>query len=178
MIGKGKGEFVYQEMSRLCDVRSTNGARVHIMGSYCSSCRLYWEGGTGKVGAMFVGVFSIHGLWLQSLMLQSHCFRHFFMFGLILVNTTFVMAPMMRALAKFQGHELTGLPKYPRRALHLSCSEARFGGVHFSGPPRFSPLMTFFGFFLLNLDPTVPNYPREPLMRSNKAMWFLQEVAG
>ena len=40
-----------------------------------------------------------------------------------------------------------GLPKYPRRALHLSGSEARFGGVHFSGPPRFSPLMIFFGFF-------------------------------
>ena len=41
----------------------------------------------------------------------------------------------------------TGLPKYPRRALHPSCLEARFGGVHFFGPPRFSPLMIFFGFF-------------------------------
>ena len=32
-----------------------------------------------------------------------------------------------------------GLPKYPRRALHLSCSDAMFGGVHFSGPPHFGP---------------------------------------
>ena len=43
--------------------------------------------------------------------------------------------------------EFMGLPKYPRRALHMSGSEARFGGVHFSGPPRFSPLMTFLVFF-------------------------------
>src|ERR1700738_313107 len=41
--------------------------------------------------------------------------------------------------------------------------------VHFSGPPHFGPLMTFFGFFLLNLGSTAPNYPRRPLMRSNKA---------
>ena len=29
-------------------------------------------------------------------------------------------------------------------------SDARFGGVHFYGPPHFGPLGTFFGFFLLN----------------------------
>ena len=40
-----------------------------------------------------------------------------------------------------------GFPKYPRRALHLSGSEARFSGVHFFGPSRFSPLMTFWDFF-------------------------------
>ena len=40
-----------------------------------------------------------------------------------------------------------GLTKYPRRALHLSGSDARFGGVHFSGPPHFGPLGDFFWFF-------------------------------
>ena len=36
-----------------------------------------------------------------------------------------------------------GLTKYPRRALHLSGLDARFGGVHFYGPPHFGPLATF-----------------------------------
>ena len=44
-------------------------------------------------------------------------------------------------------HFIKGLSKYPQRALHLSSSDARFGRVHFSGPPRFCPLGTFFGFF-------------------------------
>ena len=61
---------------------------------------------------------------------------------------------------------LTGLSKYSRRALRFGC---RFGGVHFSGPPHFGPLETFFGFFLLNLGSTAPNYPRRPPMRSSKA---------
>ena len=47
--------------------------------------------------------------------------------------------------------------------------EARFGGVHFSGPPHFGPLGIFFGFFLLNLGLAVPNYSRKPPMRSRKA---------
>ena len=59
-----------------------------------------------------------------------------------------------------------GLSKYPQRALRFGC---RFGGVHFSGPPHFGPLGTFFGFFLLNLGSTAPNYPRRPPMRSSKA---------
>ena len=40
-----------------------------------------------------------------------------------------------------------GLTKYTRRALHLSGSDARFGGVHFFGPPHFGPLADFFDFF-------------------------------
>ena len=46
-----------------------------------------------------------------------------------------------------QRYMCMGLSKYPRRALHLSGSDARFGGVRFSGPPHFGPLATFFGFF-------------------------------
>ena len=37
------------------------------------------------------------------------------------------------------------------------------------GPPHFGPLMTFFGFFLLNLGSTAPDYSRRLLMRSSKA---------
>ena len=48
-------------------------------------------------------------------------------------------------------------------------SEARFGGVHFSGPPRFGPLGIFFDFFWLNLGFAAPNYSRKPPMRSSKA---------
>ena len=48
-------------------------------------------------------------------------------------------------------------------------SEAKFGGVHFSGPPRFGPLETFFGFFLLNLGPAALSYSRKPSMKSSKA---------
>ena len=55
----------------------------------------------------------------------------------------------------------------------FDAAPGRFGcqlrWVHFSGPPRFGPLMTFFGFFLLNLGSTAPNYSRRPLMRSSKA---------
>ena len=40
----------------------------------------------------------------------------------------------------------TGLTKFPRRALHVSGSDARFGWCHFSDPPHFGPLTTFFGF--------------------------------
>ena len=40
-----------------------------------------------------------------------------------------------------------GLSKYPLRALHLSGLDARFGGVHFSGPPHFGPLTIFLVFF-------------------------------
>jgi hypothetical protein len=54
-----------------------------------------------------------------------------------------------------------------------SVTRSRFGcqlrWVHFSGPPRFGPMMIFFGFFLLNLGSTAPNYSRRPLMRSSKA---------
>ena len=32
-----------------------------------------------------------------------------------------------------------GLSKYPRRALHLSGSDAMFGGVHFFGLPILAP---------------------------------------
>ena len=62
-----------------------------------------------------------------------------------------------------------GLSNYPRRALHLPRSDAKFGGVHFYGPPHFGPLGTFFGFFLLNLGSTAPNYSKRPPMRSSKA---------
>ena len=62
-----------------------------------------------------------------------------------------------------------GLTKFPWRALHVSGSDARFGWCHFSDPPHFGPLATFFGFFLLNLDSTAPNYLRRPPMRSSKA---------
>ena len=48
-------------------------------------------------------------------------------------------------------------------------SDARLGGVHFYGPPRFGPLGIFFGFFLLNLGHAAPNYSRKPPMRSSKA---------
>ena len=65
-------------------------------------------------------------------------------------------------------HHLRGLPKYPQRALHLSGSDARFGGVHFSGPPHFDPL-GFFWVFLLYLGSTAPNYSRRPPTRSSKA---------
>ena len=41
-----------------------------------------------------------------------------------------------------------------------------FGGVQFSGPPHFGPLMDF---FLLNLGSTAPDYSRRPLTRSSKA---------
>ena len=51
-----------------------------------------------------------------------------------------------------------GLTKYPRRALHLSGSDARFDGVHFSGPRHFGPLAIFLGFFLLYLGSTATNY--------------------
>ena len=47
-------------------------------------------------------------------------------------------------------------------------SESKFGGVYFSGPPRFGPLGTFF-IFLLNLGTAAPNYLRKPPMRSSKA---------
>ena len=48
-------------------------------------------------------------------------------------------------------------------------SDARFGGVHFSRPPHFGPLGTYFGVFLLNLGFTAPSYSRKPSMRSSKA---------
>ena len=52
------------------------------------------------------------------------------------------MAVMVREVSSY-----TGLTKYPRRALHLSSSDASFGGVHSFGPSHFGPLATFFGFF-------------------------------
>ena len=64
---------------------------------------------------------------------------------------------------------MLGLTKYPRRALHLSGLDAKVRWGSFSGPPHFGPLETFFGFFLLNLGSTAPNYSRRPLMRSSKA---------
>ena len=54
---------------------------------------------------------------------------------------------------------MLGLPKYPRRALHVSGSDARFGGVHFFDPPHFGPLATFFGYFFPKFgfyDPKLP----------------------
>ena len=50
-----------------------------------------------------------------------------------------------------------------------SCTDRQVWWVHFSGPPHFGPFATFFGFFLLNLGSTAPNYPRRPPMRSSKA---------
>ena len=65
-------------------------------------------------------------------------------------------------------HEMRGLTKYPRRALHLSGLDTRVGGVHF-WPSPFWPLGDFFWFFWLNLGSTSPNYSRRPPMRSSKA---------
>ena len=42
---------------------------------------------------------------------------------------------------------MSGLTKYPRRALHLSGLDAKVRWGSFSGPPHFGPLETFFGFF-------------------------------
>ena len=49
--------------------------------------------------------------------------------------------------AIFGGEAWEVLSKFPRPTLHLSCSDARFGGVHFSGPPHFGPLEIFLVFF-------------------------------
>ena len=66
-------------------------------------------------------------------------------------------------------HRQTGLTKFPRRVLHVSGSDARFGWCHFLTLPILAPWRLFWGFFLLNLDSTAPNYPRRPPMRSSKA---------
>jgi hypothetical protein len=47
-------------------------------------------------------------------------------------------------------------------------SDARLGGVHFSGPPRFGPL-EFFLVFFAKFGFCGPNYFRKPPMRSSKA---------
>ena len=54
------------------------------------------------------------------------------------------------------------LSKYPQRALRFGC---RSGGFIFLALPILAP----WGFFLLNLGSTAPNYHRMPPMRSSKA---------